>query len=289
MNRFRILHRTYYNFSDTVVLGPHVLRLRPREGHDLRIESSRLEIEPAAQLRWYRDAENNILGMATFASPTMQLAIVSDLVVQQYNSNVEGLAAARGAAWPVAYEAIDLVTLAHYRETSNSQRAVDAMMSTLRQQGCGAAGQPIYQAMLQLSNHIRTAIRYVVRPEAGVQSPADTLGLGSGSCRDMAALFVEAARRLGLASRFVSGYLRIDGSGPNFGATHAWAEVYLPGIGWTGFDPTADGTVGPDHFAVAVARDPGTVPPVSGSFSGAGGSTLDVGVWVTSLAAAGTV
>jgi transglutaminase-like putative cysteine protease len=138
--------------------------------------------------------------------------------------------------------------------------------------------------MVQLSQHIRTSIRYVVRPEAGVQAPGDTLVLGSGSCRDMAALFVEVARRFGLASRFVSGYLRVDASGPNLGATHAWAEVYLPGIGWTGFDPTSDGAVGPDHFAVAVARDPGTVPPVSGSFSGACGTTLDVGVWVMPLA-----
>ena len=119
-----------------------------------------------------------------------------------------------------------------------------------------------------------------------MQTPAETLSLGTGSCRDWALLFIEAARRLGLAARFVSGYLNTPPSPRNYGATHAWAEVFLPGAGWKGFDPTTGLVVGTDHIAVAVARLPESVPPVKGSFIGPPGSSLDVGVWVTPLGSA---
>jgi transglutaminase-like putative cysteine protease len=117
-----------------------------------------------------------------------------------------------------------------------------------------------------------------------VQTPHYTLATGAGSCRDMAALFIEAARHLGFAARYVAGYLRTDASSAGFGATHAWAEAYLPERGWTAFDPTGEAAVGPDHIAVNVARDPGTVPPVSGSFTGIARASLEIGVWVTRLA-----
>ena len=117
----------------------------------------------------------------------------------------------------------------------------------------------------------------------GVQTPTETLLYGTGSCRDSAYLFMEAARRLGFASRFVSGYLHSPPSSANFGATHAWAEVFLPGAGWKGFDPTIGEVVGTNHIAVAVARMPESVPPVAGSFVGPPGASLDVGVWVSEL------
>jgi transglutaminase-like putative cysteine protease len=112
-------------------------------------------------------------------------------------------------------------------------------------------------------------------------TPAETLALGTGSCRDWAFLFMEAARHFGLAARFASGYLNTPPSSANYGATHAWAEVFLPGVGWKGFDPTTGLVVGTDHIAVAVARLPESVPPIEGSFIGPPGATLDVGVWVT--------
>ena len=116
-----------------------------------------------------------------------------------------------------------------------------------------------------------------------MQSAADTLSRGSGSCRDFANLFIEAARHLGLSARFVSGYLHTPPSAIDFGATHAWAEVYLPGAGWKGFDPTVGAIAGTTHIAVAVARLPESVPPVAGSFVGPPGANLNVGVWVTEL------
>jgi len=138
-----------------------------------------------------------------------------------------------------------------------------------------------YTLLHRLCTHIHQTLSYRLREEPGVQTAGQTLSNGTGSCRDFALLFIEAARFLGLASRFVSGYLHAPPSTANMGATHAWAEVYLPGAGWKGFDPTIGEIAGTDHFAVAVARLPESVPPIAGSFVGTPGSSLEVGVWVT--------
>ena len=140
-----------------------------------------------------------------------------------------------------------------------------------------------YTLLQRINAHIHQTLTYQRREEAGVQTATGTLNRGTGSCRDFACLFMEAARRLGLAARFVSGYLNAPPSTVNFGSTHAWAEVYLPGAGWKGFDPTIGEIVGTNHIAVAVARLPESVPPIAGSFVGPLGASLDVGVWVTEL------
>ena len=132
-----------------------------------------------------------------------------------------------------------------------------------------------------MASYIYTSMSYTVREEPGVQSVKETLSLRSGSCRDFAYLFIEAVKCLGLASRFVSGYLYAPLMSNQIGSTHAWAEVYIPGGGWKGFDPTIGDIVGKDHIPVAVSRLAESVPPISGSFSGIAKSTLDVGVWVT--------
>jgi transglutaminase-like putative cysteine protease len=127
---------------------------------------------------------------------------------------------------------------------------------------------------------------YRLREEPGVQPPARTLARNSGSCRDYAALFMEACRHLGLASRFVSGYLFTFGTDAGNASTHAWAEVYLPGAGWKGFDPTSGEVTGNRHIAVAIARHPEAVPPVAGSYLGPPGQhpLLSVAVRVSALA-----
>ncbi|EQD77016.1 transglutaminase domain protein [mine drainage metagenome] len=124
--------------------------------------------------------------------------------------------------------------------------------------------------LVKLNQAINSQFHYQMREEAGVQSPAQTLAQRSGSCRDYATLFIEACRCLGFASRFVSGYLHAPATEAGFATTHAWVEIYLPGTGWKGFDPTSGEVTGNRHIAVAVARDPETVPPVSGSFIGSG-------------------
>lgn len=273
--RSRVLHRTYYNYSNPVLLGPHTMRLRPREGHDLRILSSQLQLQPCGHLRWYRDALDNCVCVATFDVPTQQLSITSDVTVEHYPGG-PGTTAWTADRLPAGDSADELAILAPYRKASGDTGSVATILPP-------PSGLPTMQRLAELGDRIRTGLRYTVRMEAGVQAPDRTLALGTGSCRDLAALFIEAARHLGVPARFVSGYLRTEGSGPDHGATHAWAEAYVAGHGWTGFDPTAIGAVGPDHIAVSVAREPGTVPPVSGSFTGAAQASLDVGVWVTRI------
>jgi transglutaminase-like putative cysteine protease len=284
MRRFKILHRTYYNFSGTVRLGPHVLRLRPKENHDLRIESASLDITPAATLRWHNDVEDNTVAIATFDNtPTQQLVIESEVIVQQFNeSPLDFLVDGYAANYPFAYGAEDKLVLAPYLLTTTRQ-ASDPLAKWVA--NLWRVGEPIqtYALLRRLCVHINQSLAYQAREQPGVQTPADTLLRGSGSCRDFAYFFMEAARHLGLAARFVSGYLYAEPSAANYGSTHAWAEVFLPGVGWKGFDPTIGKLVGTDHTSVAVARLPESVPPVAGSFVGPLGANLDVGVWVTEL------
>jgi len=283
MQRYKILHRTYYNFSGPVRLEPHALRLRPREGHELRIESSSLKITPAATLRWQRDAEDNSVAIATFDTPASQLLIESNVIIQQYNENpLDFLVADYATHYPFAYQPDDQVLLSPYMTVAgnpaNGQLA--AWLANLWRPG---ERIQTYALLKRMCTHIHATLTYQLREEPGVQSVAETLSRGSGSCRDFAYLFMEAARRLGLAARFVSGYLYVPAPTADFGSTHAWAEVFLPGAGWKGFDPTIGDIAGSSHIAVAVARLPESVPPVAGSFVGPPGANLDVGVWVTEL------
>ncbi|MDA8255265.1 MAG: transglutaminase family protein [Betaproteobacteria bacterium] len=284
MQRFNILHRTYYNFSGPVRLEPHTLRLRPREGHELRIESSSLEITPPATLRWHRDAEDNSVATATFDSVTRQLLIESKVIIQQFNqAPLDFLMADDATYYPFSHRADDRMLLSPYMLAAAhpDQDPLTAWLETVWQPG---ERIQTYALLQRLCVRIQKTLTYRLREEPGVQAAADTLARGTGSCRDSAYLFMEAARRLGFAARFVSGYLHAPPSTVNFGATHAWAEVFLPGAGWKGFDPTLGEVVGSSHIAVAVARLPESVPPVAGSFVGPPGANLDVGVWVTELA-----
>ncbi|MES9942992.1 MAG: transglutaminase family protein [Candidatus Thiodiazotropha sp. 6PLUC7] len=283
MQRYSILHRTYYTFSEEVILGPHRLRLRPREGHELRIESSTLEISPSAELHWQRDAEDNSVTIATFDQPASQLVIESKVIIQQYNeSPLDFLVSDYAINFPFDYTHGDRKVLSPYLKApqGTSCHALKAWIDNLWQ-----ADEKLqsYELILRLTRHINQAMRYQIREEPGVQTAENTLALGSGSCRDFAALLMEAARELGLAARFVSGYLCTPPSPQDYGATHAWTEIYLPGPGWKGFDPTTGEIVGSDHVSVAVSHSPADVPPVEGSYVGPGNAKLEVGVWMTPL------
>ena len=283
MRRYKIIHRTYYNFSGTVVLGPHTMRLRPREDHELRIESSLLNISPTANLSWHRDVEDNSVAMATFSMPTNKLSIESEVVIQQYNlTPFDFLVADYGINYPFAYLQDDWDVLAPY-SVLIEKSASDSLAQWIANLWRPSEQIQTYSLLQRIATHIQQTISYRRREEAGVQSALQTLSSGTGSCRDFANLFIEAVRYLGIASRFVSGYLRAQPSSFDYGATHAWAEVFLPGAGWKGFDPTLGNIVGTDHIAVAVSRKPELVPPVEGSFTGPVGANLDVGVWVIDL------
>lgn len=282
MQRYKILHRTYYNFSGQVRLQPHALRLRPKEGHDLHIESSSLDIQPPAKLRWHRDVEDNSVAIATFETPTDRLAIESEVVIQQFNQGpLDFLVADYAANYPFRYNAEDSILLAPYLDPVAP--VTDTMNDWIRTLWQPDQAIETYVLMQRLTALIPQKLAYRVREEEGVQSAQETLALGTGSCRDFANLFMAIARHLGLAARFVSGYLEAQPSATDYGATHAWAEVFIPGAGWKAFDPTTGELVGSDHIAVAVARLPESVPPVAGAFVGPPGANLDVGVWVSRL------
>ena len=285
MQRYKILHRTYYNFSAPVRLGPHTLRLRPRESHELRIESATIRTTPSSSLRWHRDAEDNSVASATFDVATSQLLIESEAIVQHYNqAPLDFLVADEAIDYPLLYRPEEMALLAPYMSISTRTPGEGSPLA----RWVASVWQPgekiqTYALLQRLASRIQETLTYRLREEPGVQTSAETLSRAAGSCRDSALLYMEAVRHLGLAARFVSGYLNSPPTTLNLGATHAWAEVFLPGAGWKGFDPTIGSVVGTDHITVAVARLPESVPPVAGVFTGQAQSKLDVGVWVTPL------
>jgi transglutaminase-like putative cysteine protease len=266
MQRLRIQHLTKYLFSTPVTLNPHRLLIRPRAGHDVRIESSRLDITPAYNIKWQRDVFDNSLAVVSFLTRSNELVIASEVVIQHYeHAPFDFLVEAYALHYPFQYAVCEQFDLASFQQLKffNDQRMVNDWLQQLN-----LFGRQTFDLLMTLNLAIHNQLRYQVREEAGVQSPAQTLAQGSGSCRDYATLFIEACRCLGLASRFVSGYLHASATEIGNASTHAWAEIYLPGAGWKGFDPTSGEVTGSRHIAVAVARDPETVPPVSGSFIG---------------------
>jgi transglutaminase-like putative cysteine protease len=284
MRRLHILHRTYYNFAGPVTLGTHRLLLRPREGQALQIESSNLDIKPTALVRWSRDEYDNSIAFATFNSSTRQLAIISDVVVKHHDeAPLDFIVDERAENYPFTLDPESAFVL----QPSLSMTGSDADRAALRAwlSGYWQPGRPVqtYALLWQLCSGIHGTFTYQSREEEGIQPVAETLQKRSGSCRDFAQLFIAAARHFGLAARFVSGYLHAEATTLDYGATHAWAEVYLPGPGWKGFDPTIGEVASSKHIATAVGRLGEALAPISGSFFGPAGSTMSVGVWVSEL------
>jgi transglutaminase-like putative cysteine protease len=268
MQRIRIKHLTEYTFPAQVTLNQHKLLLRPREGHDVRIESSKLEITPAYNIKWQRDVFDNSLAIVNFLDSTNKLTIASEVIIQHYeHAPFDFMLESYATQYPFSYALDEQADLAIFQQATfyKDQYIVNAW---LQQQGL--YGMQTFSLLMHLNQTISQNFRYQMREEAGVQSPTQTLSQRSGSCRDFATLFIEACRCLGLASRFVSGYLHAPTTEVGNATTHAWAEVYLPGTGWKGFDPTSGEVTGSHHIAVAVARNPEAIPPVSGSFIGLG-------------------
>jgi transglutaminase-like putative cysteine protease len=285
MQRLTISHITEYRYAVPVTLGPHQLLLRPREGHDVRIESSRLDISPVAQVKWHRDIFDNSVAVASFAEPTDRLTIASEVVIEHYEeAPLDFLVADYAVNYPFIYGPEERVELLPYEQPAypNDQ---DALREWVNGFGFAPGAIETYALLDKMNRAVVDHFTYVRREEPGVQPPNETLAQRSGSCRDYAALFIEACRYLGLASRFVSGYLHAPATEAGNASTHAWAEVYLPGPGWKGFDPTIGEVTAARHIAVAVARHPESVPPVSGSFTGPNdtSSTLCVDVRVQKL------
>lgn len=266
MKRIRIIHNTDYYYRVPIVLGPHRALMRPREGHDVHIADARLEIEPQAQVRWLRDIYGNSIAVLTFHEPTQHFSLRSDVtVVFHDNGPTECLLEPSATSYPFQYSANEQIEIVPYRLPSypHDGEAVQNWLLDLYR-----PGQIVntWELLSKLNTRIFKSFQYRYRPEYGVQLPCTTLDLGSGSCRDYAVFMMEAARHWGFAARFVTGYIQMAEG--QHGATHAWTEIYLPGAGWRGYDPTNNKVAGAEHVSVAVAREQDKASPLSGAWSG---------------------
>jgi len=281
----RIRHSTTYRYAEPVMFGPHRLMLRPRDSFDLRVLETSLSISPPARLRWVHDVYGNSVAFAHFDAPADTLDIISELVVERFDSALPYTEIAPEPATPgVVYGAGEQAVLQPYLclAAADPDGVLDQWLGEFRVR----IGQGSGHLLRDLAHAIHDALGYAVRYDEGTQHPADTLRLRAGSCRDYAWLFIELARRMGFAARFVTGYIHERAPDATMlvsmaGLTHAWAEVFVPGDGWVEFDPTNDLVADRQLLRVAVARVPEDASPVAGSFTGPGGSFLGLGVGVT--------
>jgi transglutaminase-like putative cysteine protease len=266
--KIRIQHRTTYHYAAPVRLGPHRVMVRPREGHDLHIESSILTIRPAQTVHWMRDVNGNSIALVDFTERAAELMIYSELVLNHYDSDpLDFRVEPYAVHYPFVYDPWtlpELTAFTHIVFPTDAERVREWLDQFWE------PGKLVETVSLlkRLNLFIKETFTYTRRDEYGVQRPARTLDKNSGSCRDFATLFIEACRSWGLAARFVSGYMLCEATEAGHGSTHAWAEVYLPGAGWKGFDPTSGTMVGSQHVAVAVSRHPEAATPIAGSFTG---------------------
>jgi transglutaminase-like putative cysteine protease len=265
-----IHHKTEYRYTHPVAFGEHRIMLRPGDGHDLRVLSSQLDITPQPmQLRWIHDVFGNSVAIATFDERAETLTFNSIVTVDHNPAEEFALTPDdRAYFYPFLYDPEEFPDLRHF-VTPNYGDPDGALAAWARGFLDDEAPTPTFKMLSAMTHGIRNSFSYRKRHERGTQHPLDTLQTGSGTCRDYALLMIEALRQLGIAARFVSGYIFTgDGAHEGGGSTHAWVQVYLPSAGWIEFDPT-NGIVGTrDLIRVAVARDPVQAIPLYGSYLG---------------------
>ncbi|NNG02645.1 MAG: transglutaminase family protein [Inquilinus sp.] len=291
MQRLTVKHVTTYRYRQPVGFGPHRLMFRPRDSHDLRLVSAALVINPKAQVRWLHDVFGNSIAIAEFAGQAETLSFESDIEVEVYGAESPVFPLEYYArTYPFGYSNEEIPDLGRTTERhyDDPDRHVDLWARRFVGHSGGTPTADMLAAMTQAIHH---GFTYQSRYAIGTQEPTETLRLCTGTCRDLALLMMEAARSLGLAARFVSGYVydpALDGAEIGMvggGATHAWVQIYLPGAGWVEFDPT-NGKVGGSHLIrVAVTRDPSQAIPLSGSYVGPTDAFLDMDVSVEVRAA----
>ena len=274
MTILTVKHVTTYAYGVPVRLGEHRMMLRPRDSNDQRLLDATLDIEPRPQnVRWIHDVFDNCVAIANFAGNTRSLRVENNIALEHTPfDGPEVLLEDRARYYPFAYDGEEMPDLArsierHYADPSGD---LDRWVQRFLQQGRPTETGTL---LMTLTYAIKEGLSYERRAARGTQSPLQTLASRRGSCRDFATLMMEAARALGFAARFVSGYLYVPDrdTGERHlggGATHAWCQIYLPGAGWVEFDPT-NGIVGNrDLIRVAVAREAQQAIPLHGSYFG---------------------
>ena len=281
-----VRHATTYRYSEPVAFGDHRIMFRPRDGFDQKVIDATINITPPANnIRWLHDVFGNVVTVAEFDARAAELRFESHIHMEHTVSDLPDLRIEPEAqVYPFAYNEEELPDLLPFivRRYPDPDNALDRWVRRFLRQG---RPNETGALLMTLNTAVRESFVYVRRSEEGTRDPGLTLRLGQGSCRDLALLMMEAVRSLGLASRFVSGYVYVPSldlpEHRGGGSTHAWCQVYLPGAGWVDFDPT-NGIVGNrDLIRVAVARDPRQAVPLSGTWYGRIEASLGMSVEVT--------
>ena len=275
-SELHIHHRLLYQYDAPVLLGPQRLNLRPRLAQHQRLLDYQLNIHPKPSgLYTELDAEGNPSQWAYFNGPADQLEVVLDMTVDcqpfdPYSFLIYPFDAAR---LPFAYSGLLEPLLLIYKERSPPDPAIAGWATALRSE---AGGETVTFLML-LCQRLYEGFAYMLREEGPPHDPADTFHSRRGSCRDLSTLMIAACRSAGLAARFVSGYAWMDQEDVK-NELHAWVEVYLPGAGWRGFDPTQGSAITERHIAMAASAYPERAAPVSGGYGGSAASRLETEV-----------
>lgn len=290
MRTLTVRHVTVYRYSGPVTFGRHRLMLRPRDSHDMRVVGAELTLSPPGNIRWMHDVFGNSVTLVDFSEPAAELSVISSLTLERYALQRPDFPIDPDAEnYPFMHSPDDRTDLGRLRERAYPDPR--NIVLDWAKQFVGPAPAKTLDILTAMNASMRGSFQYVSRDAEGTQTPIETLERASGSCRDFAMLFIEAARALGFGARFVTGYLydpALDGGNgavQGAGATHAWADIYLPGAGWVEFDPTNGLIAAENLIRVAVTRDPSQAVPVAGSFTSDGAGFVGMTVEVTVTAA----
>ncbi|QKK26886.1 transglutaminase family protein [Rhizobium hidalgonense] len=276
--KLQIKHRTTYRYLRPVGLLAHRLILSPRTDQQLRTLSFSIDCSASGSIDWAKDVFGNAIATVTFPERTSELTISSAAVVEQTADPWPVFKIDISAhSYPFTYSTEDSTDLGAFAAaTSPGNHVADWARAFV-----GSRPTDTLSLLKDINAGILTSVSYRIRDEEGTQSPQQTLEQASGSCRDIAALFIEAVRCLGFGARAVSGYIYDPrASVGDGGSTHAWAEVYLPGAGWIAFDPTHRRVGEAFLIPVAFARNNGQIMPVTGGYMGMPDDFLDLDVSV---------
>lgn len=292
MTVLSVTHVTTYSYLAPVRLGEHRMMLRPRDSNDQRLLRAKLAINPEpSRLHWIHDVFDNCVAVADFSGETKRLSVESRITVDhRHSAGPDVLLDEDARFYPFAYDVEEMPDLARSIERHHPDPTGEVDRWARRFVNLGAPTET-GSLLMTLTYAIKEGFVYERRTAKGTQTPLETLETRRGSCRDFATFMMEAARALGLAARFVTGYLYTPerGEGEAYlggGSTHAWCQVYLPGAGWVEFDPT-NGIVGSrDLIRVGVARDARQAIPLHGRYYGPAAALegMTVSVDVRSLA-----
>lgn len=273
-----IEHRTRHRYSGPVSFGDHSLYLRPSDTLIRRVTNFEVKTVPDSVQRWMRDVHGNQIMVCNFGlTESTELSFDTRIEMAMAADNpFDFVLEPYATSYPFEYTDTDKVALTPYSSRLAAKDALN-VLDWFRSAVSSTEEHPdVVQFLTELNSAVRRDISYTRRDEEGIQTPDETLRLRAGSCRDMAVLFIAAVRQLGFAGRFVSGYLydpAVAGGAPSehvfnraVGSMHAWAEVYLPGAGWKGFDPT-NGILANGYFLPsAVSHEPSSIEPIQGSY-----------------------